>query len=37
MRYPSKEVRDMVAQTGMADGVGMSYARLDGVLADAAA
>ncbi len=36
MRYPSKEVRDMVAQTGMADGVGMSYARLDGVLAEAA-
>ena len=37
MRYPSKEVRDMVAQSGMADGVGASYARLDTVLADVAA
>jgi len=37
MRYPSKEVRDLVAQTGMADGVGMSFARLDEVLAEASA
>jgi uncharacterized protein YndB with AHSA1/START domain len=28
MRFPSQEIRDMVLQTGMADGVGMSYDRL---------
>lgn len=28
MRFPSQEIRDMVLQTGMADGVGQSYDRL---------
>lgn len=28
MRFPTQEIRDMVLQTGMADGVGMSYDRL---------
>lgn len=28
MRFPTPEIRDMVLQTGMADGVGMSYDRL---------
>lgn len=31
--YPSKEVRDMVLQTGMVDGMEASYAALDAVLA----
>lgn len=29
VRYPSKEVRDMVLSTGMATGAGLSYDRLD--------
>lgn len=29
VRYPSKMVRDMVLQTGMAHGAGLSYDRLD--------
>jgi uncharacterized protein YndB with AHSA1/START domain len=29
IRYPSKDIRDMVMSTGMADGAGMSYDRLD--------
>lgn len=29
VRYPSKVVRDMVLQTGMAHGAGLSYDRLD--------
>jgi uncharacterized protein YndB with AHSA1/START domain len=32
MRFPSREIRDMVLQTGMADGVGMSYDRLAALL-----
>lgn len=32
MRFPTAEIRDMVLQTGMADGVGMSYDRLDALL-----
>lgn len=32
MRFPSQEIRDMVLQTGMADGVGMSYDRLAALL-----
>lgn len=29
VRYPSKDVRDMVIATGMSDGAGISYDRLD--------
>lgn len=32
--YPSKEVRDGALASGMADGMEMGYARLDGLLAD---
>jgi uncharacterized protein YndB with AHSA1/START domain len=32
VRYPSKEVRDMVMSTGMADGAGTSYDRMDDLL-----
>lgn len=32
MRFPTREIRDMVLQTGMADGVGYSYDRLDALL-----
>lgn len=32
MRFPTREIRDMVLQTGMADGVGMSYDRLAALL-----
>jgi len=34
--YPSKEARDAALQTGMAKGVGMSYDRLEGLLASMA-
>ena len=33
VRYPSREVRDMVAATGMAKGAGISYDRMEDVLA----
>jgi uncharacterized protein YndB with AHSA1/START domain len=33
MAFPSQEVRDMVAATGMAEGAGESYDKLDEVLA----
>ena len=33
VRYPSKEVRDMVMGTGMATGAGLSYDRLEDLLA----
>jgi uncharacterized protein YndB with AHSA1/START domain len=33
MKLGSKEARDAVLATGMADGVGISYDRLDGILA----
>ena len=33
VRYPSLEVRDMVLATGMAGGVGISYDRLEDLLA----
>ena len=33
IRHESREVRDMVIETGMAEGVGRSYQRLDDVLA----
>lgn len=32
MRFPTQEIRDMVLQTGMADGVGQSYDRLAALL-----
>lgn len=31
--YPSKEARDAALQTGMSDGMSLSFARLDGLLA----
>jgi len=34
VRYPSQEVRDMVMSTGMARGAGISYDRLEDVLAE---
>ena len=34
VRYPSKMVRDMVMQSGMAGGAGISYDRLEDVLAE---
>jgi uncharacterized protein YndB with AHSA1/START domain len=34
VRYPSLEVRDMVLASGMANGAGISYDRLEDVLAD---
>jgi uncharacterized protein YndB with AHSA1/START domain len=37
MRFPSHEARDAALATGMTDGVGASYARLEGVLAEAPA
>lgn len=37
MRYPSKAVRDMALQSGMTDGMGESYDRLDAVAAEAGA
>jgi len=36
MRFASKEARDGAAASGMTDGMEQSYARLDGVVADAA-
>jgi uncharacterized protein YndB with AHSA1/START domain len=33
VRYPSREVRDMVMSTGMARGAGLSYDRLEDLLA----
>ncbi|HYI51519.1 MAG TPA: SRPBCC family protein [Microbacterium sp.] len=35
IEYPDKETRDMVLATGMTDGMETSYARLEGVLANA--
>jgi uncharacterized protein YndB with AHSA1/START domain len=34
VRYPSREVRDMVMGTGMARGAGISYDRLEDLLAE---
>ena len=34
VRYPSLEVRDMVLGTGMARGAGISYDRLEDLVAD---
>jgi uncharacterized protein YndB with AHSA1/START domain len=34
VRYPSREVRDMVKSTGMEHGAGISYARLEDLLAE---
>jgi uncharacterized protein YndB with AHSA1/START domain len=34
VRYPSQEVRDMVVSTGMAKGAGLSYDRLEDLLAE---
>jgi uncharacterized protein YndB with AHSA1/START domain len=34
VRYPSKEVRDMVQSTGMSRGAGISYDRLEDLVAD---
>lgn len=36
IQYPSKEIRDMVMGTGMATGAGLSYDRLDDVVAELA-
>jgi uncharacterized protein YndB with AHSA1/START domain len=36
VRYPSKDVRDMVMATGMAKGAGISYDRLEDLLAELA-
>ena len=33
VRYPSKEVRDIVLQTGMSEGAGISYDRLEELVA----
>lgn len=33
IRYPSRQVRDMVVQSGMAQGAGLSYDRLEDLLA----
>lgn len=33
VRYPSKDVRDMVMATGMVTGAGISYDRLEDLLA----
>jgi hypothetical protein len=33
VRYPSRDVRDMVVQSGMARGAGISYDRLEDLLA----
>jgi hypothetical protein len=33
VRYPSKDVRDMVMATGMARGAGISYDRLEELVA----
>lgn len=35
IEYPDKETRDMVLATGMTDGMETSYARLEGILANA--
>jgi uncharacterized protein YndB with AHSA1/START domain len=37
MRYPSQEVRDMVAKSGMSDGVGLSFDRLEALMSEIAA
>lgn len=37
IRYASKEIRDAALKTGMTDGMEMSYAKLDAVLAEQAA
>ncbi len=34
VRYPSQEVRDLVVSTGMAKGAGLSYDRLEDLLAE---
>ena len=34
VRYPSKDVRDMVIASGMARGAGISYDRLEDLLAE---
>ena len=34
VRYPSLEVRDMVIASGMADGAGVSYDRLEDLVAE---
>jgi uncharacterized protein YndB with AHSA1/START domain len=34
VRYPSKQVRDMVMQSGMSTGAGISYDRLDDLVAE---
>ena len=34
VRYPSKEVRDMVIGTGMEKGAGISYDRLEDLVAE---
>jgi uncharacterized protein YndB with AHSA1/START domain len=34
VRYPSQEVRDMVLGTGMARGAGISYDRLEDLVAE---
>jgi hypothetical protein len=34
VRYPSREVRDMVVATGMARGAGISYDRLDDLVVE---
>ena len=34
VRYPSKEVRDMVMASGMSTGAGISYDRLEDLVAE---
>jgi uncharacterized protein YndB with AHSA1/START domain len=34
VRYPSKDVRDMVMASGMSTGAGISYDRLDDLVAE---
>lgn len=36
MMFPSKEIRDMVVQSGMTDGMAMSYDRIDEIAAELA-
>jgi uncharacterized protein YndB with AHSA1/START domain len=37
MEFPSEEIRDMVAKTGMTDGMALSYDRIDDIIAAKAA
>jgi len=37
MTYPSKEIRDMAVESGMTDGMGMGYDRLDDLVVEMAA